>query len=978
MGRNNHARTQVLDYFTQQRKDIGDDHIIYRFEASKEFRLPERRLYEQLCDQIGFDKSPAVLPLYMTGEDSVLIDNYPEIGFFRDIVYLFKMMMAPTSDMLPEIKYWTYKDAALKWSWKDKSTKETRAAGEVAGKLKVDGFGGHMKILGYDKKAIDAAVEEKLQSAAERKRAAEKARKKRKPLFKRFASRFSGLGGKKAVPRAGLSGANPSELLDHDVETEEDILHVRHLPDYDGALNAQSLELLATYLLAPYLRIPLVITFFSGAEHIRALKHPQMQEVLDSCLFEPGDWQPDYKPRVPESIPVFDRASLATPLGLLFNELHHSPDIIVNAVEKMLDYVLDLDTGRYNENSAVLTFYVLRLAVRIEEYIFFMTRHFRWAEARQEALAEAERARERETAAAAAASGGDGEFAIAAELPCMKSKWNTHVRGLRLDTQYVGQDEGMVEMDPSTDDLDDLGVACVNTEHGRRNYERLEQSARRIRKLLDGTACKMLESWLVHANRNNDMLLEACLIHAHLAYLYKNVEKDQLNKHVVSILLSSHVFLTACYRYNADVLPVKTTTRKSGGGDDEDGTEPNKAFDGEDDDDDDGSGGGGGGGGSKSPKSPKKKKGGAKSPRKSAKGMTRDSKLDGTANTELQIPQTEMFDMFQGHRYKLLNWMRENVDEANEVMESVVRVVTRTGTREPPRGKAVYKPRMWVELEQLRGIGRFVPDTEATLGEQQRNKTRRTVEAGGGEDGDDEADAEEGGGGGAGSEFVEQEIDPVSGKDLSVYDMSQSFEEWYRELTTQSVDTEINIQIGEFTLKKHRMQILEAAWMRFLDFTLIFGHKADSGVSGLQSAEVQHKQHRKWVRLVGRRHDLIYWDGDTREVEDFMGKTGRVFPRAVNREERWVMDVAQNFIQFHFPDTNFVLQDTSRSDKTRPGEVYCLLSGVVRKFKCVVLVCVQDAIFVKNARSVVGACLPWFSHNCQCCCPFAVTLVSII
>ena len=59
------------------------------------------------------------------------------------------MMMAPTSDMLPEIKYWTYKDAALKWSWKDKSTKETRAAAQIVGKLKVDGFGGRMRILGF-------------------------------------------------------------------------------------------------------------------------------------------------------------------------------------------------------------------------------------------------------------------------------------------------------------------------------------------------------------------------------------------------------------------------------------------------------------------------------------------------------------------------------------------------------------------------------------------------------------------------------------------------------------------------------------------------------------------------------------------------------------------------------------------------------------------------------------------------------------
>ena len=212
----------------------------------------------------------------------------------------------------------------------------------------------------------------------------------------------------------------------------------------------------------------------------------------------------------------------------------------------------------------------------------------------------------------------------------------------------------------------------------------------------------------------------------------------------------------------------------------------------------------------KGKKKKKKKKGEDTSAAKSPKSpkVGRNSFLDATVNSELKIPQTEMFDMFQAHRYKILNWLRANVEEANEVMESVVRVVTRTGTREPPLSQATYKPRLWVELEQLRGIGRFVPDTEATA-----DAKKGPVED------DAEVQNEEH------DEFKEEELDPISGKDLSKYDMNKSFEDWYRDLTTQSVDTEINIQIGEFTLKKHRMQILEAAWMRFRDFQLIFGNK---------------------------------------------------------------------------------------------------------------------------------------------------------
>jgi hypothetical protein len=40
------------------------------------------------------------------------------------------------------------------------------------------------------------------------------------------------------------------------------------------------------------LRIPLVINFFATAEHIHALSSPQLQNVVDAVMFEPGAWHP--------------------------------------------------------------------------------------------------------------------------------------------------------------------------------------------------------------------------------------------------------------------------------------------------------------------------------------------------------------------------------------------------------------------------------------------------------------------------------------------------------------------------------------------------------------------------------------------------------------------------------------------------------------------------------------------------------------
>ena len=37
---------------------------------------------------------------------TLIQDHYPEIGYFRDLVFMFKLVMVPTSDKLPELRPW--------------------------------------------------------------------------------------------------------------------------------------------------------------------------------------------------------------------------------------------------------------------------------------------------------------------------------------------------------------------------------------------------------------------------------------------------------------------------------------------------------------------------------------------------------------------------------------------------------------------------------------------------------------------------------------------------------------------------------------------------------------------------------------------------------------------------------------------------------------------------------------------------------
>lgn len=104
------------------------------------------------------------------------------------------------------------------------------------------------------------------------------------------------------------SGASASEHTQpHPVLTEDDVLvrrpttslvaldrrhrrqqHTRNLPEFGGALAQRDSELLLSYLTTPYIRLPLVVTFFSQEDRVHALRDTTIRRVLDSAVFEPG------------------------------------------------------------------------------------------------------------------------------------------------------------------------------------------------------------------------------------------------------------------------------------------------------------------------------------------------------------------------------------------------------------------------------------------------------------------------------------------------------------------------------------------------------------------------------------------------------------------------------------------------------------------------------------------------------------------
>ena len=91
------------------------------------------------------------------------------------------------------------------------------------------------------------------------------------------------------------------------------------------------------------------------------------------------------------------------------------------------------------------------------------------------------------------------------------------------------------------------------------------------------------------------------------------------------------------------------------------------------------------------------------------------------------------------------------------------------------------------------------------------------------------------------------------------------FEAWMREMTSVVLDTEIDVQLGEFTVKRHTISPLEKEFTRHEEFRAVFAHFPNK--DSIQCAEVRHLSNRKWVRLVGLGYDLQLWNIDKRQVQ---------------------------------------------------------------------------------------------------------------
>ncbi|CAE7946614.1 unnamed protein product, partial [Symbiodinium sp. KB8] len=436
-------------------KDKGKEKKLPGFVAVKKAKPTPAATSEGSADVAATSSEPAVtnegVPaarreahLLITGERPELLELFLELGWFRDVVFLWKMLILPSGSGPPE-GTWRATDSILQWSWhKDRFV--------------VRGF--NMELVPEEgKKGIGEVI--------------------KKP--------FDWLFGKYKSRSKAVSAADASVLAGSKIDTEDDVLFLEHTPDFNETLKPADSELLLTYLTAPYIRVPLLLGFFADRERVSLLREPLLQAVLDAALFEPGQWQSKQAAVTgpPSAVPAPDRNHLATPAGLLFNELLRSPRVLLDTTRLLLDVAVEKDPGHPGSANEGLILYLVRLATRVQAYLLFLVQHAR----------------------------------TGAYLERAGARWEAKVRGLPTEDK-AGQE-----------------------------VLRLQGLHSELRDVLEGKVTDMLLYWAkVAAKKKEDLLVSGCRAHAFLALIY-GTNGLEFTSRSAAIFLSAQAFLNVNHRW---------------------------------------------------------------------------------------------------------------------------------------------------------------------------------------------------------------------------------------------------------------------------------------------------------------------------------------------------------------------------------------------------------------------------------------------
>ncbi|CAK9118523.1 unnamed protein product [Durusdinium trenchii] len=481
------ARTAVASYFTEVKKNLqvpsGKDQTLFDWDqhgwmlwVNKESGL--KKLVQTICSHHLLQAGGGWADL-AAGSDPYLVHTWPEFQCYRDIIFYWKYFLCTDLRVFPKVNEYVPQSAYLKWQVVD----EQKAFGcpPNRGKVFLVSALGKEHLLKHDVPPH-----------------------RPKP------------------PASGLrwpSAALPSHHTKTPVRTEDDLLYMRSLPTFNEMLRASDSEALLSFLTVPYIRMPLVLAFFTTGDRVNSLFDQGLQQILQAVILEPGKLlEPMNWAAAPENVPANSSAEqelVASPYGQLLTELACAPGCLLAYLAKLLELALVLANSAMSQTVGTILF-TLRVAARVESSAVYLLQH------------------------------SEGKLPSTGPRPgaLPSSAWLLHeLRAGRERLRAIfAEAEGW--LDAWLEELHDLAckaAAAAGEEGGAPGRGTGPQAKNKAQQSLD------------------QYMKTSCNIHAHLLLLLRNVPEEELDERSVSRILSSFAFLSLHHTFNQNFLDIPET-----------------------------------------------------------------------------------------------------------------------------------------------------------------------------------------------------------------------------------------------------------------------------------------------------------------------------------------------------------------------------------------------------------------------------------
>lgn len=210
----------------------------------------------------------------------------------------------------------------------------------------------------------------------------------------------------------------------------------------------------------------------------------------------------------------------------------------------------------------------------------------------------------------------------------------------------------------------------------------------------------------------------------------------------------------------------------------------------------------------------------------------------------LLVPETELYELLTVQRRRLVEFSRTLVQyDFDEVLQCALQVSTSTTGSLRASTDMVAAANRWNYLKGDRSIGRFAVGSQRKGGKQMdsQGKLVRTASSG------------------------DMPTEVVDSLQLGV---------------------EMDLQIGQMTLRSKHLTALDSSIANQPDVSLIFGN------STMQASLVEKAQNRQRYNLVGKDHDLEYWPTAHTLTPAVADELGRIYdPAELFPSEAWIARV---------------------------------------------------------------------------------------